>query len=283
MHSGSRPVSHFLFFRDATTELDIVYQAVTGQSLVVQTGLFDDVLDKDPLEEIWPIAITLPALTMLQIALFDTMVALGIQPDIVVGHSAGETAVLYASGSGSKAMALEFCIARGRAMATLEDAGGTMAALSCSAEDGESVIAYINAEVGSGVLDVGCINSPKAIALSGLVTHVDAAVKRATSGGILPRRLRTPIPVHSAMMEQYQTLYEGLVKAVFAKYSVTSPAVTTYSTKSGMLFDIVFDAHYFWDSTRGPVQFARRFRVSSHNIRTVSFSSQGPILFSQPT
>ena len=45
----------------------------------------------------------LPAITMLQLALVDALAAAGVAPDAVIGHSAGETAVLAASGSASLA------------------------------------------------------------------------------------------------------------------------------------------------------------------------------------
>lgn len=78
-------------FRKSILELDAIYKSVIGQSLIKLTGIFDGARPSDPLGEIWPIAITLISLTMLQIALFDILAGLGIKPDVVVGHSAGET------------------------------------------------------------------------------------------------------------------------------------------------------------------------------------------------
>nr|VWP02642.1 Non-canonical non-ribosomal peptide synthetase FUB8 (EC (Fusaric acid biosynthesis protein 8) [Ganoderma boninense] len=172
-------------FRASIIELDKVYKAATGSSLI-ELGLFTETVTdtKDPLGDPWPIAITLPALTMLQLALVETLAAIGVTPDIVVGHSAGETAVLSASGSGSKELALEVAIARGRAMALLEQASGTMAAVSCSPEDAAGFIAEVHAELGEGTLTVGCYNTPGAVTLSGAESHIDLAVKKASAAGI---------------------------------------------------------------------------------------------------
>jgi acyl transferase domain-containing protein len=94
-------------FQEAVDALDAVFLQETGESLVNTYGLFDAKTPSKALVDIWPIAITLPAITMLQLALFDTLVHLGIKPDYVIGHSAGETAVMYASGAASREMAME--------------------------------------------------------------------------------------------------------------------------------------------------------------------------------
>ena len=62
-------------FRSSVLELDAVYKSVAGKSLVEDYGLFGEVAPdaKDSLGDPWPIAITLPALTLLQLALVDTL------------------------------------------------------------------------------------------------------------------------------------------------------------------------------------------------------------------
>ena len=68
-------------FRASITELDKVYKAATGSSLI-ELGLFTETAAdaKDPLGDPWPIAITLPALTMLQLALVETLAATLLHP-----------------------------------------------------------------------------------------------------------------------------------------------------------------------------------------------------------
>lgn len=242
-------------FRKSILELDAIYKSVLGQSLIELTGIFDGARPSDPLGEIWPIAITLVSLTMLQIALFDTLAALGIKPDVVVGHSAGETPVLYASGAGSRALAMELAIARGKAMSLLETEKGTMAAVSCSPERTAEIVEGVLSELGPGTLEVGCYNAPGAVTLSGHENYVERAVKAASDAGIFARRLRTRIPVHSAMMEHCEEEYKRLVEDVFSRYRVSPTTVETWSTKTGALQESLYDAEYYWDSTRGPVRF----------------------------
>ncbi|KAI0364111.1 ketoacyl-synt-domain-containing protein [Pilatotrama ljubarskyi] len=259
-----------LVFRKSILQLDRIYQSVLGESLLELTGLFDEARHSDPLGDIWPIAVTIVSLTMLQIALFDTLAALGIRPDVLLGHSAGETPLLYASGAGSRALAMELAIARGKAMSLMERENGTMAALSCSSGRAAELIAEIVAELGPGVLDVGCYNAPGAVTLSGHARHIDEAVKKASEAGIFARRLRTRIPVHSAMMDLCAQEYQILVGDVFSRYRVDQPTVETWSTKTGTLLESAYDAQYFWDNTRGPVNFSDALQgIAQHHPHAI--------------
>lgn len=106
--------------------MDDVYREVCGRSLIEETGLFGDADPLEALPTVWPITVILPSMAIVQMALFDLLCSLGLRPNIVVGHSAGETAMMYASGAASKAMVVELAIARSKAMILVEKAGGTM-------------------------------------------------------------------------------------------------------------------------------------------------------------
>ena len=265
-------------FRKTVLELDKVYASVVGSSLLQSTGLFTDAAEcpETALGDMWPIAITLPALTMLQLALVDALAAVGVKPDVVVGHSAGETAVLSASGSGSKEMAMKLAIARGRALALLENAKGTMAAVSCSPKDAQILIDEVNAELGSGVLAIGCFNTAAAVTLSGNEAHIDAAVAKASARGIFARKLRTRVPVHSALMELCRDEFTALVSDVFSVHSTNAPVVETYSSTTGSVFSRPFDAAYFWDGTLGPVRFDEALSALVAKHRNPTFVEIGP-------
>ena len=259
-------------------ELDAIYESVVGTSLVETTGLFNDTIKnhEGTLGDIWPIAVTLPALTMLQLALVDALSAVGVTPDIVIGHSAGETSVLATSGAGSKAMALEVAIARGRAFTIVENDGGTMAAVSCSTEHALSIVEEVHRELGEGVLTIGCYNAQNAVTLSGVETHIDAAVVKASTHGIFARKLRTRVPVHSSLMNHCAEDFKTLMAEVFARHPTTAPAIETYSSTTGEAFTCSFDSAYFWDGTIGPVRFHEAISalISRHSVAT--FVEIGP-------
>ena len=262
-------------FRNTVLELDAVHKQAAGYSLIERYGLFSGE-GKDPFGDVWPIAVTLPSLAILHIALYDTLIALGVKPDIVIGHSAGETSVLYASGSGSKKLAVELAVARGKAMSLLEDKNGTMAAVSCSPEEAESIIAEVRKEIGPGSLEIGCYNTPGSITLSGSAPHIDLAVAKATEAGIFARRLRTRVPVHSAMMELCGPTYKELSAEVFKNHTTVKPTVKTFTTLNGEYSEEAFTSEYFWDSTRGPVKFTQAMQALTAKYHGATFLEIGP-------
>ncbi|TFY55679.1 hypothetical protein EVJ58_g8093 [Rhodofomes roseus] len=263
-------------FHDTVVELDAIFTEVTGRSLTTDIGLFDDSGVPDSLGDIWPISITLPALTILQIALVDTLAAVGVKPDVVVGHSAGETAVLYASGAATKAMAVELSIARGQAMEVLEAHDGAMAAVACSAARAKELIAEVIAELGPAALEVGCYNAPNAVTLSGSTKHIVYAVGLAKASGILATQLRTRTPVHSSMVTLCQREYEQRVGEVFNKYAVGLTKVETFSTLTGDALRTPYDARYFWDNTLGPVMFDSAMKAIRSRHPQAIFVEIGP-------
>ncbi|GJJ10577.1 putative PKSNRPS-like protein biosyntheticcluster [Clathrus columnatus] len=92
-------------FRDSILACDQAYTAYVGESFLKKTGLFlSDISKSSPLEKslVWPVETISVSIALFQIAMFDLLVSLGIRPTAIVGHSAGETAVLYASGATSR-------------------------------------------------------------------------------------------------------------------------------------------------------------------------------------
>lgn len=92
-------------FRESVLACDEVYKAYVGESFLDRTGLFvQDSVKPSPLETslIWPAEVISVSIAFFQIAMFDLLTALGMRPTALVGHSLGETAVLYASGAASR-------------------------------------------------------------------------------------------------------------------------------------------------------------------------------------
>ncbi|KAG1766333.1 hypothetical protein EV702DRAFT_1150480 [Suillus placidus] len=274
---GRELFSSCTVFQRSILEMDEIHKLSTGFSLIAQTGLFtQQTHSAEALGDIWPISVTLPALTMLQIATFDVLVSLGMKPTAIVGHSAGETALLYASGAGCKAMAVELAIARGRAMTIVEGSQGAMAAVSCSPEQAQKVISQIYTDQGKADVDIGCYNTPSAITLSGSSADIDLAVQGAKAAGFLAKRLNTAVPVHSRMMDACRDEFLRLVTDIFDRYPSKPPQIPTYSTECGMLKNDRFSAEYYWSGTRGPVQFAGAIHRMIHEMGSPNFLEIGP-------
>lgn len=252
---GKRLFRAYHTFRQTVLEMDAIYRSLVGVSLVESTGLFHGTTPKIP-EGIWSAEITLPAMTIVQIALYDLLLSVGVKPHALIGHSAGETALVYASGAGSKAMALELAIARARSMKLVESAENGMAALGCDLNTAVGLIERAK-QKGDGVLEIGAINSPDAVLISGSGTLLNHLVDVAKADGVFARRVQSLVPSHSSLMDSCRKQYLEGVTAVFSRHvGLHHPTIRTYSTVAGQpRITTRFSPEYFWDNLRNPVHF----------------------------
>ncbi|THU97992.1 hypothetical protein K435DRAFT_661853, partial [Dendrothele bispora CBS 962.96] len=269
-------------FRQSVLEMDTTFQSYTGKSIIADYGLFGSSASPPrSLPETWPISLILPSLAIYQIALFDLIVSLGIKPDVVMGHSAGETAVLYASGAGSKALAVEIACARGKALETIEKIGGTMAALACGPTKVKNLLKSLSVSVDL-VAEIACYNTPDAVAISGHSAVISEVIKQAETQGILARQIKTCVPMHSSLLESCREMYDHLMTEVFSRYPGSHyPKIITYSTLTSESFNGPFTAEYFWQNTRGVVDFmgtmANLLVQYPHNLTMLEISPH-PVL-----
>ncbi|KAF7371222.1 Polyketide synthase [Mycena sanguinolenta] len=245
----------FPAFRSTILELDEVYKRVVGESLLESTGLFVTEPSCPPLSlslSGWPVTVTVAAIAMLQMALFDLLTSAGVSPSSLAGHSAGETAILYASGASSKAMALEIAIARGQAMTVTESVDTGMASLGCSADVAKQLISRL-----SGNLEISCFNSPNSVAISGSADLLTQAISLAQTQGIFAQRIRTMVPGHSSYMDKIKEDYMARMIDIFTRYPGQHiPKVPVFSTCTGQARVDEFSPSYFWDNCRNPVLFS---------------------------
>ncbi|KZT01344.1 ketoacyl-synt-domain-containing protein [Laetiporus sulphureus 93-53] len=277
INMGKQLYERFPVFRNTVTLLDRCHRAITGASLVEKYGIFAETKPLQGLPPVWPISVILPSIAMVQIALFDLLCDLGVRPDIVVGHSAGETAMLYASGAAPKEMAMEIAIARGQAMTIIEREHGTMAALACTPAQASSILRTARQSIQKeGVLEIACYNSPSAVAIAGHDYLVEKAIKLAKDRGFLAQRIQTRVPVHSTLMDICQEEYRSAMAEIYARYpGEHKPSIKTYSTESGGCLND-FSAEYFWQNSRNPVQFTRAISAIQHAHPDATFMEISP-------
>ncbi|KAK0480492.1 putative polyketide synthase [Armillaria luteobubalina] len=256
---GVNSSKSFLFSEDSVLRMDAIYESVVGHSLISHTGLFTDQVENiSSLKSgTWPISVIIPSLAILQMALVDLLRSVGIVPDAVFGHSAGETPMLYGAGLASQEMALKLAIARGRAFTLAENVDGYMAAMSCNSTQAETIIqsARQNSSATS-VLEIACFNGPDAVTISGHRLLVERAVDIARSEGIFATKLRSSVPVHSTLMEVCHNEFQDFVSQVFEEHSTAAPSLPVYSTVTGTRQTEAFTSQYFWANTRQPVLFS---------------------------
>ncbi len=131
-----------------------------------------------------------PLCTCIQIVIVNLLRSWGIIPGAVVGHSSGEIAAAYASGSLTMREAIVTAYLRGLVMKQQKRAGA-MAAVGLGREG-------VQLFLEEGVA-IACENSPSSVTLSGDADRVDAAIAeiREEAPDVFVRRLQVEMAYHS--------------------------------------------------------------------------------------
>ena len=145
-----------------------------------------------------------PALFVVEYALAQLLIGLGVQPSAMIGHSLGEYVAACVAGVFSLDNALALVAARGAMMQALPP-GAMLAVLI----DEASLDPYLDDQV-----SLAAINAPKRCTVSGEETAIAALEKRLTALGISCRRLATSHAFHSHMMEPALAAFATRVAAI---------------------------------------------------------------------
>lgn len=188
-----------------------------------------------------------PLCTAVQIVLVDLMRSWGVTPAAVVGHSSGEIAAAYTTGSLSKREAILAAYFRG--FVTRDTfASGSMAAVGLGAE---RVRPYLI----EGVV-IGCENSPNSTTISGDTTAVEAVIETLNREipDVFVRPLRVDNAYHSHQMKPYGAAYEESIRDI---NSEGIPTIPLFSSVTGEVYSSsgVFDASYWRRNLESPVLF----------------------------
>ncbi len=134
-----------------------------------------------------------PLITILQISLVDLLQSLGISPVLTLGHSSGEIAAAYASGALSRDSAVKVAYYRGilssRLAATNKDL--TMMAVGISRQDVGPYLSRLEKVNGELDVQIGCINSPKSVTLTGKLISLRCSRSGLKQTEILPDSARS--------------------------------------------------------------------------------------------
>jgi [acyl-carrier-protein] S-malonyltransferase len=185
-----------------------------------------EVCFEGPEEKLKLTEITQPAILTASIAAWRVLQEKGLKADFVAGHSLGEYSAHVAAGTLAFADAVRTVRNRGKYMQEAVPVGvGAMAAILGMPIDQVSEIAKEAAQ--GEVCQVGNINSPEQIVISGHAGAVNRGVALATARGakkavILP----VSAPFHCALMQPAQDRLSGDLRALsFQNPSSLSPVV----------------------------------------------------------
>lgn len=136
-----------------------------------------------------------PALGVADAALLEALRTLGVEPDVVAGHSYGELVALYAAGALGFDELIAISEARGRLMIEAAEQGlGTMAAVQADEAQTRAVIDSIE-----GVW-IANLNAPNQTVISGTEEGIDNAVTALEKGGLKARRFPVAAAFHSPLI-----------------------------------------------------------------------------------
>ncbi|MCA9490227.1 MAG: SDR family NAD(P)-dependent oxidoreductase [Myxococcales bacterium] len=184
-------------------------------------------------------AYTQPALFAMEVALAELWRAVGVEPDVVTGHSVGEFAAAVVAGLLSLEDAARLVAVRGRLMGALP-AGGAMVVI--RAEEAE-----ITPLLGPGV-SLAAVNAPGSCVVSGDEEAVLAVARSFEERGVRTTRLAVSHAFHSHRMDP---ILEEL-REVAASVTFRAPVVRMVATSEG---DMATPA-YWVGQARGAVRFA---------------------------
>lgn len=159
---------------------------------------------------------------------------LGIEGDLMAGHSLGEITALVAAGAIKDADGLRLVAARGRFMqeAAEETGDGGMTAVRARGEDAREAIAEVASETGVAIAND---NAPDQLVLSGAISALDDAEAKLSERGVRGKRLPVAGAFHSPLMEPAVEPYRAVVEAV----EITEPRVPVLSCVTAEPFDDV--------------------------------------------
>ncbi|MBV1868832.1 MAG: SDR family NAD(P)-dependent oxidoreductase [Marinosulfonomonas sp.] len=187
-----------------------------------------------------------PLLLAIQIGLVDALANQGLVPQAVLGHSAGELAAAYAAGAITRKTAVKGIYARSRTMDELFERGA-MAALVCSRENAEEMIAAAGLAV-----DIAAENTGESLTVSGKKEDLKSLLKLARKQRIVGKILAIEYPYHSRFVDPLKKRLDEELKDL---NGVETP-ITIYS---GCLGEPVrgdqLTSEYWWSNARDMVRF----------------------------
>ncbi|NLH81394.1 MAG: SDR family NAD(P)-dependent oxidoreductase, partial [Phyllobacteriaceae bacterium] len=236
-------------FRARFDEIDVAFSKLTGRSLIA------DLHAEDIAEQMRFGAFVQPLMFAIQSAITAALVAAGVRPDVVVGHSVGELAAADAAGILSLDDALRVVLARSGCQEAVHGRG-TMAVFAA----GREAVAEFLAELGRDDVEIAAENGPNSVTVAGTGEGVKFAVREGRRRRLAARALDIEYPFHSSFLD-------GLKDRMLTALGRIRPrvaAVPLVSTVSGApIADRLLDEEHWWLNVREPVRFREAIEAAA--------------------
>ncbi|ROT34557.1 putative polyketide synthase [Sodiomyces alkalinus F11] len=247
---------HVPVFRQTIDRLDALAQRQGFPSFILA---LDGSHGKD--HEHSPV-VTQLALVSTEIALAKYWASLGVQPDVVVGHSLGEYAAMHVAGVLTASDAL-FMVGRRAEMMQKKCTRGSHCMMAVRASLRQIAVAAPNERY-----TIACINSPSDTVLSGTTQEVDRVASVLEAAGFRCIKLSVAYAFHSEQVDPLLDDFEAICKTAVRFQEPKIPYI------SPLLGKVVFDgktlnANYCRRATREPVDFVSALG-NAQNVSTIS-------------
>lgn len=229
-------------FIETVKKCDKFIQKHAGWSLMEELGKSED--DSRIGEPMY----AQPANFAVQVGLTNIWKTMGVIPKAVVGHSAGEMAAAYVAGVYSFEEALLLTIKKSAIQQNSMNTG-TMLAVGMSQAEAVHVLGNFPKKI-----SIACINSPKAVTLSGDETVLNDIDQFLHKKNIFTRfrRGKIKVPSHSFYMDPYKEDILEALKGIHPKKESIEIFSTVLGRKSS---GEEWDENYWWKNVRGTVRF----------------------------
>ena len=206
----------------------------------------------------------------IQMALYRLYRFWGLKPEAVIGHSLGEYAALYACGVLTTHDTILLAGRRAELMQQNCEAGTyAMLAVKASCSTVQDLVRDTRAEI-------GCINGPSDVVLSGPGDDIQFAARLLSENGIKSIQLPVPFACHSAQLDSILESFEDIARGIEfypPRIPLLSPLLGKEISQSGAI-----DATYLCRHMREKVDFIAALE-SSELVKTgqsVQFVEIGP-------
>jgi phthiocerol/phenolphthiocerol synthesis type-I polyketide synthase C len=233
-------------FRAAVREVDKLFSRYADYSLEAELAGKNG--DRYELTEI-----AQPALFALQVGITAMLRRRGLVPVAVAGHSVGEVAAAWASGSLTLAAAVSVIHHRSTLQGTTKGTG-RMAAVNI----GEPQVRDLLAALGLAEhLCVAGVNSSKGVTIAGPIPYLERFEIALAARAVVYKRLDLDYAFHSPAMDG---LFAELRRSL-AHLEPDATEIPFYSTVTGeLLTGKSLNAEYWWRNVREPVRFESAIR-----------------------
>ncbi|MEU7635670.1 ACP S-malonyltransferase [Streptomyces sp. NPDC039016] len=226
-------------FREALDRLDAVAGAEIGTSVLGR--MYTPGRSRgEPFDDI---EFTHPAIVMVELALAETLVAYGIEPDLLLGASLGEFTAAVLAGVLDADACLRLLVRQARA---LRDAprGGMLAVL-------DDVALHQDLPVLRERTEIAARNYPGHFVVSGAEADLVAAEEALRARQVVCQRVPVGYAFHSRLMDAGEPLF----RSVMAGTALRPPRIPVVSCAStGEVPRVTVD--HLWRATRQPIEYA---------------------------